>query len=458
LLLSSRGQQIDCQAQKTDQTPLQWACTRGHIRMVHFLLQQGADVNHRDRVGANALIISTQYKEILTAHYLVRKGISITTPDNSGCGVMHWAAYMNVVPLIRLFITNGMDIDEKDNDGFTPLHRALFGKSEDAALFLISNGADTKVKNRNGLTPADLAETAKLSPRVLEKLSVKKRRQFKMVNPATHPRFFQYFWIISYTLIFFSFYQDLLYYSLPLYPTTCLVLGIALFGTGVSYVLVSKSDPGYVGTEAKLDFDALLENIETKDVLKDAERVCFSCDIIKPLRSKHCRFCDKCVYRFDHHCGWVGNCVGKKNHPLFLAFLLVMWVVHALSVFLGIIALLNSDDTSDMTFIWKVWHLKILIINVMLNIAGIFISGELARNHFSYMLNNETTNEVMNWGRYPHFWKPFKNVKDGRRGVAYSNPFNSNYRGNCEEFCWGVPQYEDQLVYAKLDSVRIMPT
>ncbi len=38
--------------------------------------------------------------------------------------------------------------------------------------------------------------------------------------------------------------------------------------------------------------------------------VCFTCQIRRPLRAKHCATMDQCVARFDHYCHWIGQDVG----------------------------------------------------------------------------------------------------------------------------------------------------
>ncbi|KAK4722003.1 hypothetical protein R3W88_012236 [Solanum pinnatisectum] len=116
------------------------------------------------------------------------------------------------------------------------------------------------------------------------------------------------------------------------------ILVITIVFTIYVFILLlstSATDPGIVPRnshppEEVLGYDSSA-SVETggrpprfKEVLVNGLPVrvkyCETCMLYRPPRCSHCSVCDNCVERFDHHCPWVGQCIGKRNYRCFFLF------------------------------------------------------------------------------------------------------------------------------------------
>ncbi len=72
---------------------------------------------------------------------------------------------------------------------------------------------------------------------------------------------------------------------------------------------------GEAGGELYCD---MADNASREERIRVECRYCTRCNLEQPLRSKHCRKCGFCVATYDHHCPWIGNCIGEKSRlPFF---------------------------------------------------------------------------------------------------------------------------------------------
>ncbi|KAF7244843.1 Palmitoyltransferase ZDHHC9 [Varanus komodoensis] len=147
------------------------------------------------------------------------------------------------------------------------------------------------------------------------------------------------FLIVGTCALFFAF--ECRYLAVHLSPAIP-VFGVVLFLFAMATLLrTSFSDPGVI-PRALPDEAAFIEmEIEaTNGTVPPGQRpppriknfqinnqivklkYCYTCKIFRPPRASHCSICDNCVERFDHHCPWVGNCVGKRNYRYFYLFIL----------------------------------------------------------------------------------------------------------------------------------------
>ena len=71
---------------------------------------------------------------------------------------------------------------------------------------------------------------------------------------------------------------------------------------------------------------------------------CESCLLIQTLPTKHCKLCEGCCLKFDHHCLFINKCVGLKNHQPFMIFLLTSLASTITFLYEVLLALIDSTE------------------------------------------------------------------------------------------------------------------
>ncbi|KAJ4811778.1 S-acyltransferase [Rhynchospora pubera] len=149
------------------------------------------------------------------------------------------------------------------------------------------------------------------------------------------------------------------------------------------------------------------------------EWTCGYCNVYQPPRSKHCHECDKCVLQFDHHCVWLGTCIGLKNHCRFWWYLLFQTSLAAWTIILYIHILRQHIPMA--------WWKNFLMTLALCILILIFIFLLLLCLFHSYLaMTNQTTYELARRRRVPYL-----------RGLPEKvQPFSQGICKNLSTFCF----------------------
>ncbi|XP_061442853.1 ankyrin repeat and KH domain-containing protein 1 isoform X2 [Rhineura floridana] len=141
-VLLEYGAGINTHSNEFKESALTLACYKGHLDMVRFLLEAGADQEHKTDEMHTALMEACMDGHVEVARLLLDSGAQVNMPADSFESPLTLAACGGHVELAALLIERGANLEEVNDEGYTPLMEAAREGHEEMVALLLAQGAN----------------------------------------------------------------------------------------------------------------------------------------------------------------------------------------------------------------------------------------------------------------------------------------------------------------------------
>jgi ankyrin repeat protein len=132
--------------------PLSHAARSGHLQMVDLLLAHGAPIDARNLAGSTALYLAAEGSHIAIAQRLIERGADVKLSGRSGITPIAAAAYAGNEIIFDALLARGADERAPDDTGKPPIVYAAAGARFSIVKRLLARNTDVNARYRNDLT------------------------------------------------------------------------------------------------------------------------------------------------------------------------------------------------------------------------------------------------------------------------------------------------------------------